>query len=242
MKILALMITVLALSAAATAQTALRGAPYSAEAVTETIQPLVDGNKIVRRTVSRLYRDNEGRTRREDMKTQLGVAGAVVDVPQSIVITDPVAGVRYDLDTKKNSAKATSYKASFGYVPTIPALPAKVAADMRAPIKPIIDAIKPAQTDLTQEQVAAIIQRQKEMVERQNQAEVRMAEREKQMRERQNELAKRAVELERERAERVPRPDEHRSKTEHLGTQTIEGVAAEGTRTTTTIPAGAIGN
>jgi hypothetical protein len=32
------------------------------------------------------------------------------------------------------------------------------------------------------------------------------------------------------------------SKVEHLGTQMIEGVAAEGTRTTVTIPAGQIGN
>ncbi len=31
-------------------------------------------------------------------------------------------------------------------------------------------------------------------------------------------------------------------KTESLGTQTIEGVSAEGTRTTRTIPAGEIGN
>src|SRR5687768_13426966 len=42
-----------------------KGAPYSAEAVTEFVQQLADGNRIVRRTTTRLYRDGEGRTRRE---------------------------------------------------------------------------------------------------------------------------------------------------------------------------------
>ena len=36
--------------------------------------------------------------------------------------------------------------------------------------------------------------------------------------------------------------DASQMKTESLGTQTIEGVSAEGTRTTRTIPAGEIGN
>src|SRR3954470_12310279 len=43
----------------------VKNAPYSAEAVTETIQTLGDGNRIVNRISSTLYRDSEGRTRRE---------------------------------------------------------------------------------------------------------------------------------------------------------------------------------
>ena len=39
-----------------------------------------------------------------------------------------------------------------------------------------------------------------------------------------------------------PAFSEGESRTENLGKQTIEGVVAEGTRTTTTIPAGQIGN
>ena len=35
-----------------------RGQPYSGEAVTEFLQVLADGNRIVRRTTARLYRDS----------------------------------------------------------------------------------------------------------------------------------------------------------------------------------------
>src|SRR5436853_3854247 len=42
---------------------AIKGAPYSAQAVTETIQTLADGNRIVRKTSSSVYRDTGGRTR-----------------------------------------------------------------------------------------------------------------------------------------------------------------------------------
>src|SRR5687767_2244025 len=44
---------------------AVTGAPYSADAVTETIQILSDGNRIVRKVISRMARDREGRTRRD---------------------------------------------------------------------------------------------------------------------------------------------------------------------------------
>src|SRR6476620_273497 len=51
----------------------VKGAPYSAEAVTETIQTLGDGNRIVNRISSMLYRDSEGRTRREQSLKGLGI-------------------------------------------------------------------------------------------------------------------------------------------------------------------------
>jgi hypothetical protein len=41
------------------------GKPYAADASTETVQALADGNRIVNRTVSKFYRDSQGRTRRE---------------------------------------------------------------------------------------------------------------------------------------------------------------------------------
>jgi hypothetical protein len=43
----------------------VKGAPYGAEMVTELNQPLADGNAITHRTVGRVYRDGEGRTRQE---------------------------------------------------------------------------------------------------------------------------------------------------------------------------------
>lgn len=79
------------------------GAPYSAEAVTETIQGLADGNRIVRRTTTRVYRDGAGRTRRET----LGPDGQVT----SVTISDPARGTSFVFnpgsDTVHKSAVAT---------------------------------------------------------------------------------------------------------------------------------------
>src|SRR5256885_3693651 len=50
----------------------VKGAPYSADAVTETVQMLSDGNRIVRHTASKIYRDNEGRERREQSLNAVG--------------------------------------------------------------------------------------------------------------------------------------------------------------------------
>src|SRR5688572_956566 len=43
----------------------VKGAPYSAELVTETVQSLADGNTISRKKTGAVYRDGEGRTRQE---------------------------------------------------------------------------------------------------------------------------------------------------------------------------------
>src|ERR1700737_4388682 len=51
--------------------------PYAAEAVTETVQELKDGNWIVRRNVAKLYRDRFGRTRREQSLETLGPSAPV---------------------------------------------------------------------------------------------------------------------------------------------------------------------
>lgn len=64
----------------------VKGAPYSAEEVNETNQMLADGTRIHRENRTTVYRDSEGRTRRE--------------TPDNITITDPVANVTYFLDPK----------------------------------------------------------------------------------------------------------------------------------------------
>ncbi len=64
----------------------VKGAPYSAEEVNETNQMLADGTRIHRENRTTVYRDSEGRTRRE--------------TPENITITDPVANVTYFLDPK----------------------------------------------------------------------------------------------------------------------------------------------
>src|SRR4029453_19477284 len=39
----------------------VKGAPYSADATTEIVQPLTDGNRIVRQTSASIFRDSRGR-------------------------------------------------------------------------------------------------------------------------------------------------------------------------------------
>ncbi len=86
----------------------VKGAPYSAEAVTESIQMLSDGNRIVNRSSSMIYRDSEGRTRREQtIKAISGVAN-VAEPLQTIFISDPVAGVSYSLDSRTRTAHKLS--------------------------------------------------------------------------------------------------------------------------------------
>jgi hypothetical protein len=82
----------------------VKAAPYSAEVVIETNQALADGNRISRRTTGRVYRDSEGRTRREEDR-QDGTVG--------ISIVDPVAAVSYALDPEQRIAWQTSTEASF---------------------------------------------------------------------------------------------------------------------------------
>jgi hypothetical protein len=82
----------------------VKGAPYSAESVTESIQTLADGNRIINRITSAIYRDSEGRTRREQTLKALGIPGMGDEPLQTIFINDPVAGVTYALDTRTHTA------------------------------------------------------------------------------------------------------------------------------------------
>ena len=50
----------------------VKGAPYSAQAVTESTQVLSDGNRIVNKSVASVYRDSEGRIRREHTLRAIG--------------------------------------------------------------------------------------------------------------------------------------------------------------------------
>lgn len=75
-----------------------KGAPYSGDAVTEFTQVLSDGNRIQRKTVTRNFRDSEGRTRRETTNTVNGVEKV------SVTIVDPVAGTSWVLDPDARTA------------------------------------------------------------------------------------------------------------------------------------------
>jgi hypothetical protein len=172
------------------------GAPYSAEPVTEMIQTLADGNRIVRKSSAAVYRDSAGRTRREQ---GLAVLGQMVGGPdrQLVHITDPEAGVNFSLDMQTHTAhKMPVPRITFdsAYTPAT-----AIGSTFQVPVPP------PSAGGVTGD----VVFHQRSI------AATRMA----------------AVSGTKE----AP-------VVEQLGTQVIEGVAAEGVRSTTTIPAGAIGN
>src|SRR3954466_2901186 len=70
----------------------VKNAPFSADIVTESTQTLPDGNRIRRSSTVKVYRDGEGRTRREQSPNMNGLANNA-DVPALVFIHDPVAGV-----------------------------------------------------------------------------------------------------------------------------------------------------
>lgn len=144
------------------------GAPYSALAVTETKQVLADGNVIDRKVQSNVYRDSQGRTRRETTFTGVGPFAASGQPRSMVTIHDPVASTAYVLHTDR-----------------------KVAEQLPTPPK------GPGSADSVQGKFEAHFQQ---------------------------EIANGTI------------------KKEDLGTQVINGINAQGTRYTRTIPAGTVGN
>jgi hypothetical protein len=261
----------------------VKGAPYSATAVTEATQTLSDGNQIVQRNEVIHYRDSEGRTRIEQTLKKIGKWVAAGEPKRFIMIADPSAGHYYYLDP--NERKAT--KAPLSYRVTKP----------RPPLQEVLQRQKLALTKQRQrldEQRA----KQKELFEKHwdKRRQALEEERPKPGQASQEEWTRRKQMLEEDRAKQKQRfdeqwvkqkqrfdkqlaeksqalegslsqrnaqksltspsgtasPEERRTaaatepvkgkNTESLGRRIVEGVEAEGTRTTLTIPAGEIGN
>jgi hypothetical protein len=146
------------------------GAPFSAVAVTETTQTLADGNHIARKTQTNLFRDSQGRVRREVTLEAFGPLAASGQMKSFVSINDPVAGTHYVLHPDTKTAEQ------------LPGPGGRIGAAIKGHIEGKLHAH-------VQEAVA------------------------------EGTLAK-----------------------EDLGTQTMEGVSAQGTRFTHVIPAGEIGN
>jgi hypothetical protein len=85
----------------------IKGAPYSAQLVIDSTQALADGNRIVQHSTGRVYRDSEGRVRREEDRPNSS---------PSVSIVDPVAGVSYSLDIDSHVAWKTPAAAIFAMV------------------------------------------------------------------------------------------------------------------------------
>lgn len=163
------------------------GAPYTAEAITEHIQTLADGNAIHQTMTSQVARDSQGRVRREESFP--GAANA----PQLIMIDDPVAGVHWTL----NPANKTAAKLPVKHVINAMNLPGAPG--------PALHAVEPSLT-MSAEGAGPIT------------------------------IAVAGV-----ASVKDANGANDWVKTD-LGMQTIEGVSAQGTKLTRTIPAGQVGN
>ncbi len=165
--------------------TPVKGAPYSAQAVTETTQTLADGNRIVQKSTATVYRDSLGRERREQTLPAIGSFTPQADSPQIISISDPVAGVNYSLNSKERVAIKLP-------TPTLPP-PPPGGADRKFDIIVNNAGIAPGAVPPPV------------MIYKAN-------------------------------------PNPKTPHIEQLGWKLIEGIQAEGTRSTITIPAGEVGN
>lgn len=82
----------------------VKDAPYSAEAITESVQILADGNRIRRENRSLIYRDSQGRTRREESINALG-PWSTDGQKKTVFINDPIAGTHYVLNSGTRSGE-----------------------------------------------------------------------------------------------------------------------------------------
>jgi hypothetical protein len=83
----------------------VKRAPYAAEAVTEFVQTLGDGNRITRKTTASVYRDGQGRTRREQNFGAIAPLSGGGEARQQVLISDPVARTSYVLDPRSKTAQ-----------------------------------------------------------------------------------------------------------------------------------------
>ena len=88
----------------------VKGAPYTATAVTKTTQVLADGNRIMNRSTALLARDSEGRTRREESVDHFGPVA--VESARLVFIMDPVAKTQAVLNLDDHTATVTKFEAA----------------------------------------------------------------------------------------------------------------------------------
>lgn len=193
----------------------VKGAPYSAQAITEQVQMLADGNRIVRRDTAAVYRDSEGRTRREQSIKAIGPYAASGEPQEMIFINDPVAEVNYILDSKNRTARKMDL------------------SGMAVARKKMVEAERARAAEGkgagTSDQQKIEEAKKVEITRAATGSGYVMAG-----------PGSRGVTF--ESSVGFAKASAKNAKEEALGKQTIEGVEAEGTRTTITIPAGDIGN
>ena len=81
------------------------GAPFSAVAVSETMQTLADGNHITRKTQTNLFRDSQGRFRKEITLAGFGPMASSGEPKSFVVINDPVGGTTFVIHPDQKTAE-----------------------------------------------------------------------------------------------------------------------------------------
>lgn len=193
----------------------VKGAPYSAQAISETTQNLSDGNRIITKSTAGIYRDSEGRTRREQTLRAIGPFSDGGEPAQTIFIDDPVAGTSYTLDPRTHVAQK------------MPPMRFKFQFEGPGPAGEGAVGVRHARVPGPAGEAGVGVGVGTMEVPPPGRLEIDHAE---------NPL-------------KMPHGPglvwgwrNHESRSESLGKQNVEGVEAEGTRSTVTIPAGEIGN
>lgn len=190
-----------------TSDETVKGAPFSAEEVNESIQVLNDGNRIVRRSSNKLFRDGQGRFRRELSGGSGGSFGTFYSFGPGITILDPVSGNRYMLDSRSKTAWVGPLRRDPRFSPGKEAVPDKAKPEPKSDGASARSGTVGKSDDRDKGRSGDDSPGEGDHYG--------------------NPFARRS---------------KYQTKTEDLGTRTIEGVEASGKRTVTTIPAGDIGN
>ena len=221
---------------AASSEGTIKNSPFSADAVSESVQTLADGNRIVRSSSSKLYRNSEGRFRREMKSGSGGMLGSLYTYGQGVTLLDPVGGYRYMIDPNLRTTRQTVYRPKHDIkivtgVGTTTVDGAVISDKVRAEVNAAIAAGKGSGTNVI------VADKPNEDVKVSVAVSPVIAARA---------MTGHVIGEPGDAMTMVYSASGQNSKwdkrTEELGMQNIEGIDAEGTRTITTIPAGAIGN
>jgi hypothetical protein len=204
----------------------VKDAPYSAEAINESIQILPDGNRIIKSSSTKLYRDSEGRTRRESSgsNAQPGVFTIKLNgaVPATALPVQ-VGSVSLQADSGVVDATALAFSTQNRISIHDPILGVNYVMDPKTRTAQKINVWAVSTQDAT---IAAAVSKAKQDMAAATGQQFVAAEKVN--------TTVTIIETNKQSAS-IAQP-------ESLGSRIIEGVECEGTRTSTTIPAGQIGN
>lgn len=212
----------------------VKNSPFTADEVSESVQTLADGNRIVRTSTGKMYRNSEGRIRRESKGGIGGAAGFAYTIGSGVSIVDPLIRQKVELDSALKTARVYDMKSSDGNV-TI------VSDDLIANKKRAEELIEKLKAEGKLGTVAD--SRSAEEMIAKLKAEGKL--------DNVTVVTGDAAGVYRGTLTGTAGSDlgrvislkpRYETRKEELGTRDIEGVSAEGIRTITTIPAGAIGN